>query len=85
MPEIEIDAGVIGAGLGIELSLVQAHLRDGRIRVLCERGTGEDSGTFRVSFHFGTQSLRLLVDAAGALLQRELRNADPAQASHPIG
>ena len=82
MPEIEIDAGVIGAGLGIEPAQVQAHLQERRIRVLCERGTGEDGGTFRVSFYLGSRSLRVLVDAAGTLLHREVRDAGVAQPSH---
>lgn len=79
MPEIEIDAGVIGEGLGIEPAQVQAYLRDGRIGLLCERGTAEDCGTFRVSFHFGKTRLRLLIDGAGVVLQQEVRGAVIAQ------
>lgn len=82
MPEIEIDAGVIGAGLGIEPALVQAHLQERRIRVLCERGTGEDIGTLRVSFYFRSLCLRLLVDAAGNLLQHDVHDARVVQPSH---
>lgn len=78
VPEIEVDASLIADGLEIESSLVQAHLHAGRIRVLSERGIGDDLGTFRVTFYLGSRSLRLLLDASGTVLDREQRTTGNA-------
>ena len=40
-----------------------------RITTLCERGTGEDSGTYRFTFYYGKARLRVLTDATGRILQ----------------
>lgn len=69
MKPIEIEASVIGAGLGIEPAQVQAGLDDGTISTLCERGVGEDLGRYRVTFYCGKRRLRLMVDAGGRILE----------------
>ena len=66
---IEIEASVIGAGLGIEPSLVQAGMGDGRITTLCERGTGEHLGLYRATFYFGKRRFRIVIDASGSVLE----------------
>jgi hypothetical protein len=77
MPEIEIqdgtiqvDASVLGEGLGVEPSHVPELLRRGAITSRCERGIGEDEGRFRLTFFHDGRRLRLVVDAAGRILQR---------------
>ena len=67
-PRIEIEASVIGGGLGIEPSKVQAQLENGEISTLCERGVGEDEGRYRVTFYYGKQRLRILLDGSGNIL-----------------
>jgi hypothetical protein len=77
MPEIEIqngtiqvDASVLGQALGLEPSRVPELLRSGAITSRCERGIGEDEGRFRLTFFHAGRRLRLVVDAAGCILQR---------------
>ncbi|WP_445500673.1 DUF6522 family protein [Microvirga sp. G4-2] len=77
MPEIEIqdgtiqvDASVLGEGLGVEPSCVPELLRSGAITSRCERGIGEDEGRFRLTFFHAGRRLRLVVEAAGRILQR---------------
>lgn len=69
LPSIEIDSALIAPGLGLDPAEFQRLLDNGKIRVLCERGTGEDAGSYRASFYLGDQRVRLLVDADGRLLQ----------------
>ena len=40
----------------------------GKITLLCERGTGEDEGTWRVSFYHDGRRARFVVDAQGRIL-----------------
>ena len=68
-PSIEIDSAWIAPGLGLELTAFKRLLDSGMIRVLCERGIGEDAGTYRASYYLGNRRVRLLIDAAGNLLQ----------------
>lgn len=68
-PSIEVDSALIAPGLGLESAEFQRLLDNGKIRVLCERGTGEDSGQYRASFYLGDRRVRLVVDANGCLLQ----------------
>lgn len=77
MPEIEIqdgaievEASVLGQGLGLEPSCVPELLRSGAITSRCERGIGEDEGRFRLTFFHAGRRLRLVVDAGGRILQR---------------
>jgi hypothetical protein len=67
---IEVDAAIIGKGLGIEPAQVHALMRQGAITSLCERGTGEDAGRYRLTFFHRGRRLRLVVDETGRLIQR---------------
>ena len=67
---LSIDAAVIGRGLNIEPSLVQAQMREGKITVLCERGFDEDAGRYRLTFFYENRRFRLVVDEAGNAVQR---------------
>jgi Family of unknown function (DUF6522) len=65
-----IDASILGEGLGLEASLVPVLMRKGAITSLCERGIDADAGRFRMTFFYKSRRLRLVVDAAGNILQR---------------
>lgn len=67
---IEIDARIVAEGLGIAPGNVEPRRLAGTITTLCERGTGDDAGLLRVTFHLGQRCLRLLVDAHGTVLQQ---------------
>jgi hypothetical protein len=67
---LSIDAAVIGRGLDVEPSLVQAQMREGKITVLCERGFDEDAGRYRLTFFYENRRFRLVVDEAGNAVQR---------------
>ena len=67
---IQIDATIIGEGLGIHPSQVQTQMRQSKITSLCERGVGEDSGRYRLTFFSENRRFRLLVDQEGNVVQR---------------
>ena len=69
-PKLELDAGLVGPGLGVDPREVQALIDAGAISVLCERGTGEDEGLHRITFYYRGQRLRLLLDRGGRVLGR---------------
>ena len=69
LPSIEVDSALIAPGLGLVPTEFKRLLDTGKIRVLCERGTGEDAGAYRASYYLGDRRVRLVVDAAGNLLQ----------------
>ena len=68
-PGIEIDAGVIGNGLGMETSQVQSLMQEEKISILCERGTAEDLGCHRVTFYYAGRRFRILIDASGRIFE----------------
>jgi len=67
---IEVDAAIIGEGLGLAPSKVQDAMRRGAITSLCERGSGADAGRYRLTFFHKGRRLRLVVDEHGRLIQR---------------
>lgn len=69
VPEIEVDAAVIGKGLEMDPSLVPGYLRRGTITSLCERGVGEDDGQYRLTFYFEKRRFRILTNRAGNVIQ----------------
>lgn len=81
MPRIEIDsdgitldAELVAEGLGVAAADVPAHMRDGRITCLTERGEGEDAGRFRLTFFHSSRRLRLIVGENGELVWRSVLN-----------
>jgi hypothetical protein len=77
---IQVDATIVGEGLGIEPSRVQAHMREGKVTILCERGVDEDIGRHRLTFFCGSRHFRLIVDEAGNVVQRSSVNFS----DHPL-
>ncbi|WP_133477563.1 DUF6522 family protein [Cognatilysobacter segetis] len=71
MPDIAIDAALVAPRLGLDVDTFRALMDDGRIRVLCERGVGDDAGRYRATFYYHAARARLVVDAQGRLLQAE--------------
>jgi hypothetical protein len=67
---IQVDATIVAEGLGIEPSLVQERMRDGKITSLCERGIDEDNGRYRLTFFSENRRFRLVVDEKGNVVQR---------------
>jgi hypothetical protein len=81
MPAIEIhdgafqiDASVLGQGLGLEPSEVPELLRSGAITSRCEKGIEEDEGRYRLTFFHNNRRMRVIVDATGIILQRSSIN-----------
>ncbi|QWG15038.1 hypothetical protein KMZ29_10455 [Bradyrhizobium sediminis] len=67
---VAIDASVIAEGLGIALPLFREQMRAGKITGLSERGVDADSGRYRLTFFSEHRRFRVVVDEAGAILQR---------------
>lgn len=68
--EVLIDACVIAEGLKLESDAIQKLMQQGRVTSLCERGTGEDEGRYRLTFFFGNRRFSLVVDEAGGIIFR---------------
>ena len=64
-PRLEIDVAMVARELGLETGQFRQLMADGKISVLCEKGTGEDSGTWRASFYHGKRRARFVVDSRG--------------------
>lgn len=69
---IEVDARLVGEGLGIDPALVPALMREGAITSICERGMDDDAGRYRLTFFYEGRRLRIVIDAEGTVLQRSL-------------
>ena len=64
-PPIEISAALVARELGLELAEFRRLMDNRKIKVLCERGTGEDAGRYRASFYHGERRARFIIDARG--------------------
>ena len=67
---VEIDASVVGAGLGLEPQEVLSLMRAKAITSVCEHGVDEDAGRCRLTFFHKGRRLRLIVDAGGRVVRR---------------
>lgn len=67
-PPLEIDAAIVARGMGLDVAAFRKLMDDGKIATLCERGTGEDAGTWRASFYYAGKRARFVIDAQGNLL-----------------
>ena len=66
---LEIDAGIVARGLGIDAARVQPLIRSGEITSRHERGVGEDAGRSRLTFFLGNRRFRLVVDESGRVIE----------------
>lgn len=64
-PSIEIDGALVARALSLDVAEFRQLMQNGKITVLCERGTGDDAGHYRASFYLGDRRVRFIVDAAG--------------------
>jgi hypothetical protein len=62
---LEIDGTMVARAIGLDVAAFRQLMADGKIAVLCERGTGDDAGTYRASFYYGKRKARFVVDAHG--------------------
>ena len=67
---VQVDAAVVAEGLGIALPRFQKEMRAGRITGVFERGVDADRGRHRLTFFSAHRRFRLVVDDAGAIVQR---------------
>ncbi|QCO66969.1 hypothetical protein E5843_02800 [Luteimonas yindakuii] len=65
---IEIDGAQAAVNLGLEVSAFRQLMHDGKVSVLCERGTGEDAGLWRATFYYEGRRFRAVVDGHGHIL-----------------
>ena len=65
-----VDAALIGELLHLPATSVPMLMRKGKITSVCERGTGEDEGEFRLTFFHRNRRARLTTDSAGRLIRR---------------
>ncbi len=65
---IEVDGGTVARELDLDVAVFRQLMDAEKITVLCERGTGEDEGTWRVSFYHDARRARFIVDAKGRIL-----------------
>lgn len=68
--EIVVDAEVIATALGVDQSLVQPFMREGKITTLSEHGIDDDAGTYRLTFFYKSRRARLIVSEQGHILRR---------------
>jgi hypothetical protein len=70
--DIVLDAALIGNLFDIPPADVPALMKTRAITSVCERGTDEDEGRYRLLFFYGSRRARLSVDSAGQILQRSV-------------
>ena len=64
-PELVIDGAMAAHALGLDVAAFRRLIDQGKVAMLCERGTGVDAGTWRASFYHGGRRARFIVDAGG--------------------
>jgi hypothetical protein len=67
---VEIDASIVGAGLGLETQEVLNLIRSNAITSICEHGIDDDAGRYRLTFFHKSRRLRLIVDDCGGVVRR---------------
>ena len=65
---IEVDGAAVARERDLDVARFRQLMDAGKITLLCERGTGEDEGTWRVSFYHDGRRARFVVDAQGRFL-----------------
>jgi len=70
-PAIEIEGALVARELGLEVDEFRRLMEIRKIKVLCERGTGEDAGRYRATFYHGERRARFIVDRFGIPVAQE--------------
>ena len=83
MPEIQfengvfdVDAHIIGRGLGLPPERIPSMMRDGEISSRSERGEGEDAGRYRLTFFHKKDRFHVVVDESGRILDSSAKLHD---------
>jgi hypothetical protein len=66
---ISVDPAVVASGLRLDPDTLRDMLRSGLVTSVCEKGEDEDAGRFRLTFYSPNRRFRLIVDAAGVIVQ----------------
>jgi hypothetical protein len=74
--EIAIDGGIVARALGLEVESFRTLMKQRKVAVLCERGTGADEGLYRASFYIERRRVRLVVDRDGRILDTVAGDGD---------
>ena len=72
----DVDAEIIGRGLGLDPEGIPAMMRNGEISSRCERGEGEDAGRYRLTFFHGEDLFHVIVDKGGRILESSAKLDD---------
>lgn len=67
--EVIVDAATVAAGLGLEVTRFRELMGTGAITTLCERGTDDDAGKYRLTFYYERRRVRLVTDSSGNTLK----------------
>jgi hypothetical protein len=70
--DIVVNAVLLGELLDIQPAEIPALMKSHAITSTCEKGVGEDSGEYRLSFFYRNRRLQLVVDEAGRILRRSV-------------
>ena len=71
MPDhsVEIEGALVARELGLATDEFRRLMEIRKIKVLCERGTGEDAGHYRATFYHDRRRARFIVDGFGQPVQ----------------
>lgn len=64
-PSVEIDGALVARELGLATDEFRQLMEIRKVKVLCERGTGEDAGSHRATFYYADRKARFIVDRFG--------------------
>ncbi len=64
-PSVEIDGALVARELGLATDEFRQLMEIRKVKVLCERGTGEDAGSHRATFYYEDRKARFIVDRFG--------------------
>lgn len=64
-PSVEIDGALVAHELGLATDEFRRLMEIRKVKVLCERGTGEDAGSHRATFYYEDRKARFIVDRFG--------------------
>jgi hypothetical protein len=65
VPPLDIDGALVARALSLDVADFRRLMDTGKVTVLCERGTGDDSGCYRASFYHAGQRARFVRDRSG--------------------
>lgn len=67
-----VDGAMLGRLLDLQPADVPGLMREGAITSVCERGTDDHAGQYRLSFFYGSRRARLSIDDTGRILRRSV-------------